>query len=518
MNRRDFIRTLSMGLAAAPVLGCSRTQKSRLPNIVYILADDLGYGDVSCLNEDSKLQTVHLDRLAKEGMIFTDAHSGSAVCTPTRYGILTGRYAWRSRLKSGVLWGYSRPLIPPERLTVASLLKRHGYRTGCVGKWHLGLGWKLTDNRIPQDNPREKGENVDLSAPIEGGPTALGFDYFFGIPASLDMVPYVYIENDRVTALPDRETGRADAKAFWRKGPTGADFVHEQVLSTLTEKAISFIERHADQPFFLYFPLTAPHTPILPTEEFKGKSGTNAYGDFVLQVDWTVGQVLEALERNGLAENTLVIFTSDNGCSPAANFKELEAVGHDPSYVFRGHKADIFEGGHRIPFLVRWPGRVQPGSECDQTICLTDLLATCAAIVGDTLPANAGEDSYDLLPLLLGKATDTPVREATVHHSVNGSFSIRQGKWKLEMCPGSGGWSYPRPGRDDLSGLPPIQLYDLEKDVGERRNVFDQHPDVVRELTALLTEYVRRGRSTPGPAQKNDGPEWWPQLNWMRTL
>jgi arylsulfatase A-like enzyme len=457
-----------------------------------------------------------LDTLAQEGRIFTDAHSGSAVCTPTRYGILTGRYSWRSRLKSGVLWGYSLPLIPPERKTVASLLKNHGYTTGCVGKWHLGLGWQTTDGKIPSDRSDEPGKNVDLTKPISGGPNALGFDYFYGIPASLDMFPYVYIENDRVTAQPDRETENSSSKGFWRKGLTGSDFDHEQVLPKLTEKAVDFIDKNSHKPFFLYFPLPAPHTPILPTKDFQGKSGTNEYGDFVLQVDWTVGQGMKILKQKGISENTLFIFTSDNGCSPRADFEELREVDHHPSYIFRGHKADIYEGGHRIPFIVRWPERVKADSTSDETICLTDLIETAAAIVGEELPNNVAEDSVNILPALLGEEYKKPLREATIHHSVNGLFSIRQGKWKLEMCPGSGGWSYPRPGRDDMTDLPPIQLYDLEKDVAETTNIYDKHPDVVRELTSLLTQYVKNGRSTAGSAQRNDDPQWWKQLTWMK--
>ena len=518
LNRRNFLRMVAAGAAAMSMPTCKLKSKSELPNIIYILADDLGYGDVSSLNEKSKLHTGNIDRIARQGMKFTDAHSGSAVCTPTRYGILTGRYSWRSRLKSGVLWGYSRNLIPPERMTVASLLKKHGYRTGCVGKWHLGMNWHFTDGHVAKDSPKEAGTNVDYSKPVKNGPNALGFDYSFCIPASLDMQPYVYVENGRVTALPDRVTESKKSKSWWRRGPTGADFKHEQVLPRLTEKALAFIEKNAASRFFLYFPLSAPHTPILPTAEFQGKSNTNAYGDFVLQVDWTVGQILQALQQHNIEKETLIIFTSDNGCSPQANFKELKAVGHNPSYHFRGHKADIFEGGHRIPFIVRWPGKVTAGSECDETICLTDLMATCAALVGERLPDNAGEDSVDMLPALLGEEYKKPLREATVHHSVNGSFSIRKGKWKLEMCPGSGGWSYPRPGKDDMSGLPPYQLYDLEKDIGEKNNVYGHHPKVEKELTALLAKYVKNGRSTPGAVQKNDGRQFWPQLQWMKKI
>lgn len=384
-------------------------------------------------------------------------------------------------------------------MTVASMLKPRGYHSACIGKWHLGLNWhKQSDNS----------KKIDFAKPVKHGPVTNGFDYSFIIPASLDMDPYVYIENDTATAIPDRTVAAKSGKKYWRQGLIAPDFKHIEVLPKITEKAVSYINERAEDkerpPFFLYFPLPAPHTPILPTKEFQGKSGTNAYGDFVLQVDWTVGQVMEALKQNDIEDNTLIIFTSDNGCSPKADFAELEKFEHDPSHVFRGHKADIFEGGHRIPFITRWPARVAAGSECADTVCLTDLMATAAEITGHTLPDNAGEDSVSLLPDLLETATG-PVREATVHHSINGSFSIRQGKWKLELCAGSGGWSAPRPNSKEAKQLPAVQLYDLSKDIGETTNVQDKHPDVVKQLTALLKDYVDRGRSTPGTPQKNNG-------------
>jgi arylsulfatase A-like enzyme len=305
-------------------------------------------------------------------------------------------------------------------------------------------------------------------------------------------------------------------KQFMRAGMMGDDFKPEQVLPTLTEKVESLIDAYAESkaPFFIYFPLPAPHTPILPAPEFQGKSGTNEYGDFCLHVDDTVGRVMQALERNGLTENTILIFTSDNGCSPRADFPELAEFGHNPSYVFRGHKADIYEGGHRIPFVIRWPETIQAGTQSDQTVCLIDLTATMAEISGYALPDTAGEDSVSNLPIWTGTATE-PVREATVHHSINGSFSIRKGKWKLEMCPGSGGWSYPRPNTDEIKGLPPIQLYDLSRDIGEQENVQDQYPEVVKELKSLLSSYVKNGRSTPGANQPNTGSKHWPQLHWL---
>lgn len=478
------------------------------PNIVYILADDMGYGDISCLNEDSKINTPHIDRLAAEGLACRDAHSTSAVCTPSRYSILTGRYNWRSCLKEGVIWGYSGPIIEPDRMTVASFLRRQGYATGCVGKWHLGWDWHKNG---PQD------EDVDYSQPIKNGPTSVGFDYYFGISASLDMPPYVYVENDRVTAVPDRIVPKSSGKEFWREGPIGPDFSHADVLPELTRRAEGFIAEKAagDQPFFLYFPLPAPHTPILPTPEFQGKSGTNAYGDFCLHVDDVVGRIRAALERGGVADDTIIIFTSDNGCSPTANFEELAECGHFPSYVFRGHKADIYEGGHRIPLLLRWPNGIKPGQVSDETVCLVDLIATCADILGVPLPDDAGEDSVSNLSVWHGGALDSALREATVHHSIDGSFAIRCGSWKLEMCPGSGGWSSPKPG-PECDGLPPIQLYDLNADIGERENVADQHPEVVARLQQLLTQYVRNGRSTKGTPQDNTGGQLWQQLWWMR--
>ncbi|HUY33703.1 MAG TPA: sulfatase-like hydrolase/transferase [Pirellulales bacterium] len=494
-----------------PARAAEPTQK---PNIVYILADDLGYGDVRCLNPDGKIATPNMDRLAAAGMIFTDAHSGSSVCTPSRYGILTGRYAWRSRLQQGVQGGHSPRLIEPGRLTVAALLKQHGYHTAAFGKWHLGMNWPLKPAAPKFGDGIENGAdgwNVDFTRAIAEGPNSVGFDHYFGISASLDMVPYTFIENDRVTIVPtvDKQfpmmLGREGGAT--RKGPAAADFEAIDVLPTLTAKAVESIGRRAAEansgrPFFLYLPLASPHTPIAPTGSWRGKSAINPYADFVMQTDAALGEVIEALDRHGLAENTLVIFTSDNGCSPMAKFDELLAQGHNPNDVFRGHKADIFEGGHRVPFIVRWPTKVKPGTKSDQTICLTDLMATCAELLGAKLPDDAGEDSVSLLPALLGQAV-APLREAVVHHSVNGSFAIRQGKWKLALCPDSGGWSKPTPGSVEASELPAVQLYDLAADIGERNNVQGEHPQVVARLTKLLERYVAEGRSTPGSRRKN---------------
>ncbi|WP_250847179.1 sulfatase family protein [Aquisphaera insulae] len=490
-----------MAIAAASLASAAGGPVARKPNIVYILADDLGYGDVRCFNAQGKIATPHLDRLAAAGLRCTDTHSGSAVCTPTRYGILTGRYSWRSALKSGVLNGYSDRLIEPGRQTVPAFLHQQGYRTACVGKWHLGMEWPR--GKGDRTENIKSGWEVDYGRPIVNGPLSVGFDAYFGISASLDMPPYVFIRGDRTVGIPTVE------KTYVRKGPAAADFEAIDVLPALAREAASFIESNAEaarggKPFFLYVPLAAPHAPILPTAEWRGKSGLNDYGDFVMQVDDAVGRIVASLESSGLADDTLVIFTSDNGCSPVAKYPELLAKGHDPSAGYRGTKADIFEGGHRVPFIVRWPGTVKPGTVSDQLVCLTDLFATCAEIVGTSLASSAAEDSISFLPILLGTGNGA-ARTSIVHHSINGSFAIREGSWKLIFCPDSGGWSPPRPGSDEAKGLPPVQLYDLSKDRAERRNLQAEHPEIVARLTRQIEQFIADGRSTPGAPQHNDG-------------
>ncbi|MBT8395750.1 MAG: arylsulfatase [Gemmatimonadetes bacterium] len=457
-----------------------------LPNIVFILADDMGYGDPGSYNPSSGVPTPNMDRFAEEGMRFTDAHAPSAVCSPTRYGILTGRYAWRTSLRSGVLDGYSPALLEEGRMTVASLLRGHGYRTAAVGKWHLGLG---------------SGTRTDYGQPLRPGPNAAGFDHFFGIPASLDMVPYVYVENEGLVepptdSVPGSEMRRQGGGGFWRGGPSAPGFRHIDVLPTLTEEAVSFIARQegSEDPFFLYLPLTAPHTPWLPIDEFAGRSTAGPYGDFVTQVDATIGSVLGALRQGGFEDNTIVFVTSDNGAHWLPS--DVEEYGHRANGLLRGQKADIWEGGHRVPFIVRWPGHIAPGTSSAETICLVDLLATTADIMGYALPRDAGEDSYSILPILLGEALALPLREATVHHSINGMFSIRQGPWKLILGRGSGGFTAPQvyePG----PGEPQGQLYNLDDDPGEAVNLYAEYPDTVEELAALLEAYRESGRSAP---------------------
>jgi arylsulfatase A len=494
-------------LALLATVVCTVMHAADRPNIVFILADDLGYGDVRCNFPEGKIATPNIDRLASQGMRFTDAHTTSSVCTPTRYSLMTGRYNWRSRLQQGVLGGLSPRLIEPGRQTVASLMKEHGYHTACIGKWHLGMDWAKHEGKGVTELNIEKQDqhwNVDYSKPIANGPTTVGFDYYFGIAASLDMVPFTFIENDRVTQVPTVE------KKWIRKGPAAEDFEAVDVLPTLVRKSAEYIkERSADskaeRPFFLYVPLASPHTPIVPTKEWKGKSGISEYVDFVMQTDAAVGEILASLDREGIVESTIVVFTSDNGCSPAAGIDVLRKSGHEPNGPLRGTKADLWDGGHRVPFIVRWPGKVAAGSVSNQLVSLVDWMATCAELVGAKLPDNAAEDSVSMLPALLGNAKDRN-RETLVHHSITGRFAVRERQWKLCLSPGSGGWSAPRDPEAVKRGLPPDQLYDLASDLAETKNIAAEHPEIVARLTRHLETMIADGRSTPGSPQANTVP------------
>ncbi|MGJ8743552.1 sulfatase family protein [Polaribacter sp.] len=490
--------------------------QNKKPNIVYILADDLGYGDVKCFNPNGKIPTPNMDKMAANGIKFTDAHTSSSVCTPTRYGIITGRYNWRTSLKSFVLGGYSKSLIKKERTTVANLLKTQGYSTAYIGKWHLGWDWKIINKGKKVNLNKLKAKpKVDFTAPIQNGPSTHGFDYSFGFCGSLDMAPYVYVENDKPTQVPTKTTVSVDEKGIWRKGLTSDDFNHTNVLQDLTDRAVNYIKKQANEkePFFLYFPLPAPHTPILPTTEFLGKSNTNMYGDFVMQVDDVLRQIRETLKKQGISENTLVVFTSDNGCSPKADFEELAKVNHDPSYLFRGTKSDIFEGGHRVPFIVEWPAKALKNATSNKAICTTDFFATCAELSGYNTKDTEGEDSYSMLPLITGKK-DIEIRDYTVHHSVNGSFAIRKGDWKLIICPDSGGWSSPTSNdvKKKKMDFPDLQLYNLKDDIGETKNLIAEFPEKAAELKAALKKIILDGRSTPGAIQKNEGMNGWKQI------
>lgn len=514
MTRGILALLFALVALPAPILA-----DDEFPNIIYILADDLGFGDVSCYHPESKIRTPHVDRLAAEGMRFTDAHTPSAVCTPTRYGILTGRYCWRTRLKYRVLDGFDPPLIEEGRVTVPTLLRDAGYDTACVGKWHLGMQWTDRDGNpvpaVPIDRrtPPRAGADVDFTVPVTGGPTAVGFDRFFGISASLNMSPFCYLVDDRPYRLPVLPQERIRTEFITvDEGVRSPDFTIYGVLPRLAGEAVDFIEEQAREragrPFFLYAPLTSPHLPVVPNEEYRGTSEAGLYGDFVVETDAFVGAVLEALDRTDTAEDTLVIFTSDNGglyhwwepeeADDIAHYRlrgrgaSMQEFGHRGNAHLRGTKADIWEGGHRVPFVVRWPGRTPAGAVSEELIELTDLLRTCASIVGRSLPEGSGGDSRDILPALLEEKPAGPVREFAVHHSLWGVFAYREGPWKMIPHRGSGGFTFPRELDPAEVGGPEGQLYHLESDPSETRNLWDENPGVVERLRDKLDQ-IRAG-------------------------
>lgn len=489
---------LSLGLSYA----------AEKPNIILILVDDMGPGEPSHMG--GIVPTPAIDRLAAEGMRFTDAHSSSSVCTPTRYGLLTGRYNWRSRLKRFVLVDPTdKALMDPERLNLPAFLQQQGYHTGMVGKWHLGADFELLESPPTGRNRKHPSWKIDYSKPFRNGPSDIGFDRSFFILSSLDMPPYVYLRDDKAVAVPTENGGwpHNEYNDFKRVGARDPAFDAHEVLPDFAREARAYIESQAQdesKPFFLYLPLTSPHTPITPSERFKGKYPQYShYADFIAETDWVVGEVLAQVAASGVDENTLLIFTSDNGFAPYVKIPKMLEAGYQPSGDWRGDKATIYEGGHRVPFLVRWPGQVDAGSVSDATVCTTDFYATFADLLGaaDAIPADAAEDSFSFRPALRG-ATD-PVRPFTVHHSLNGTFAIRKGDWKLILGTGpGGGWSKEPPPPADL-----VQLFNLADDPAETRNLEDAHPRKVAELADDLAEAFHRGRTTPGPVQANDG---WP--------
>lgn len=475
MMKRPFFLFILAILSASPVT-------AEQPNIVYILCDDLGYGDVHCLApETNKIPTPCADHLASQGMVFTDAHSGSSVCSPTRYGIMTGRYSWRSRLQQGVVTGFAPSLISDDRVTAAGFLKQQGYATAAFGKWHLDFEYVNPASGERYSPKQHKIPPID--AKIPDGPVHRGFDYFHGFHHARNME--AVIENDRVIE-------------------------HDDVINMLprlTQKAVQYIESRAStqEPFFLYLALGSPHTPIVPSKDWKGKSGIGDYGDFVMQTDHVVGEVSKTLEKHGMTDKTLVIFTSDNGASKAADLEKLAAQGHFPSASLRGSKADIWDGGHRIPFIVRWPGKVEAGSTSDQLICLTDLFATLADILGVKAPAGTCEDSVSFLPALQGKQIAS-TRAGVIHHSISGHFAYRTGRWKLILARGSGGWSSPKENQVPKNA-PQAQLYDLVADPGESNNLYLEEPQIAKQMLNQLSDDISRGRSTSGAPAKNDLPK-----------
>lgn len=503
----------------------TRVKIVKKPNIVYFLVDDMGYGDVSCLNPDGKIMTPRADRFAKEGMMFTDAHSSSAVCSPSRYSVLTGRYNWRSRLQQGIVHVFGDALIDKNRLTVPEFMRSNGYHTGCIGKWHLGMSWdfEVTKDIVPEyeydkipgiapavSEEQKKRWNELFSQPVKCGPNAAGFDYYYGVDVP-NWPPYCFIENDHTTGvptewLPARLLGNNLASV---PGPAMPDWNFENLLPTFADKADQYIREQVknEKPFFLYLPMTSPHTPLSVNQPWIGKSSlNNAYADLVIETDDVFGRVLDSLEKYHISDNTLVIFTSDNGCAHYIGTDQMEKQGHFASGIYRGYKSDAWDGGHRIPFIARWPDKIKAGSTCSSLVCLSDLFATCAAILEQQLPDNAGEDSISMLPLFMDEKTNAAdARDCIVHHSINGKFAIREHQWKLVLCPGSGGWT-----KDDAAaydeGLPLVQLYNMQADPGEKNNLCKQYPEQVKRMVRQLEKLVEDGRSTKGSKQSNDVP------------
>ena len=510
----------------------SWSQSTQKPNIVIIYTDDQGYGDVGALNPEAKFETPNMDKLANQGVIFTDGHSSDAVCTPSRYSLLTGRYSWRTSLKNGVLNADGPCLIEKGRMTIASLLKENGYKTAMIGKWHLQMEFA-----------GKVGEDRDWSVPFVGGPVDHGFDHFFGIPASMNYGILTYLENNLVLDSPSLWTKKkavTDPRSFrdyvnpndYRMTPpyqeepgqgsgwveVAESFNDELVLETLAAKAVDYIKGAAKEalqgkPFFLYLPLTSPHLPHCTHPDFKGKSECGNYGDFMQETDHRVGQVLDALEANGITDNTLVIFSSDNGAETNYAYQR-DTFDHYSSLNFKGGKRDIYEGGHRVPFIMRWPEQIKAGSQVDIPVCQTDYLATIADIVGAQIPDNAGEDSYSLLPTIRGENYDDTLRGPVIHHSVTGNFAVRDGKWKLNMFRGSGGSLKPV-FIEPTDGVAPYELYNLEDDPGETVNLYSEHPEIVDRLKRKITTIIANGRSTPGSPQ-DFVSEPWNQISWMK--
>ena len=510
----------------APLFVSSAFAGDQLPNILFILADDLGYGDVGCYNAESKIATPNLDRMAADGMRFTDAHSPSTVCTPTRYSIMTGRMAFRLNYR-GVFTGVGGPcLITEDRLTLPAMLREKGYETAMFGKWHIGMSFldkngDMIDDKVPpQDVDRNTKVNpgveavrrVDYSRAIPDSPIHRGFDHFFGTACcpTTDWL-YAFIDGDRIpvppTKLIDKSTLPTHEWSFdCRPGLVAPDFDHEEVDMVFLQKSLEFLQQHSEKnqekPFFLFHSLQAVHLPSFPGKDFQGKTKAGPHGDFIFEFDHIVGQLLEKLDALGIAENTLVIVTSDNGPEVGTVLNMRETYQHDGAHPWRGLKRDNWEGGHRIPMIARWPGKVKAGSVANQTVCLTDIMATCAEIVDAKLPLDAAEDSVDILPILLGQTNDE-VRDYTLHQTISLALAIRKDNWKYLDHQGSGGNNY---NQGKLRALTPVsemapeapgQLYDLKSDPGETKNLYFERPKIVLELKAKLEELKRTGRSAP---------------------
>lgn len=498
---------IALTAASSIIDSCKYERKeSKNPNIIIILADDLGHGDVEALNPESRIPTPNLNKLAREGLIFTDAHTPSGVCSPTRYGLLTGRYCWRTRLTSGVLWDYAGTLIEPDRKTIAGILQENGYYTGMVGKWHLGIDWKLFDetaaDMITKETRYSDYSNIDFHSPVKRGINEYGFHYSFAIAGSANMTPFTYLENNKVTGLPEyttEEVRQETGEWYGSEGHVAKGFRLEDNLPNCSAKAIEFIEnairQYPEKPFFLYYPLVSPHTPVVPNEAFIGKSKAGAYGDFIVETDFYIGELMTKLKELGIDKNTMIIFTSDNGPENDRfrNMKtkgDMNTHGQKSQAPYRGWKRERWEGGHRVPFFLYWPGLISTGDKCSTTICLTDVMPTIAELTGTILPENSAEDGKSFYKAIIGKDRPESFHEAIVHHEGNGSFAIRMGRFKLIID----GPRTPSLLLDEQVKKS-FMLFDVTNDIREESEISSFHPDVVQQMFEILKKYVREGRS-----------------------
>jgi len=518
MKRRDFLKTIGAAACLALTERCpgASAAPGRKPNIVLINADDLGYGDIGCYGA-TKVKTPNIDRLARQGRMFTDAHSASAVCTPSRYALLTGRYPFRKKNLWNPIFLKTPLIIAPEQLTLGRLMKEAGYSTACIGKWHLGFG---------------RTAPTDWNKPLKPGPLELGFDYYFGVPVVNSHPPFVYVENHRVVGLTPEDPMTYGKKAATRAWPEkfglgqigGARAAHtlyddEKVGTTLKDKAVQWIEKQKDKPFFLYFATTNIHHPFTPARRFNGKSQCGRYGDFIHELDWIVGEVLGALDRTKAADNTLVVFTSDNGGMLNQGGQDAWKSGHRLNGDLLGFKFDAWEGGHRVPFIARWPGKIRAGTTSDQLICNVDMLATLAAVVARPLKAHEGPDSFNMLPALTGTPQGRIRDHLVLCPRRKEHIALRKGKWIYIAARGNGGFGGRRIGQHTLGGpaahllthqvnsdiedgklkpdAPPTQLYDLQADRSQTKNLYRTQPAVVEQLKAFLDKCIKSKRTAP---------------------
>jgi len=504
MYKRNYIKPLIISISLLTILtftNCSKVEHDQ-PNIVIIYADDMGYGDLSCQNSNSKIPTPNLDKLASEGMRFTDAHSSSGICSPSRFALLTGTYHWRRQ--HGIVGAFGKPFFKDSDITLPQVLKTQGYTTACIGKWHLGWDWEFKNapsGKVMQWGKMRKvylPNDIDWSKPVAGGPLDRGFDYYSG-DGTINFPPYAWVENDQFVEVPTEELdinniGFDTKEGHWefRPGPKVKDWNPYKVLPTLTKKTVEWLNnRNEDQPFFLYFALPSPHAPIIPNDEFDGKSQAGGYGDFMVQTDWVAGQVLKALKEKGLEDNTIIIFSADNGTEAYA-WNRAETYGHFSMGNFRGLKRDVWEGGHHVPFIIKWPDQIEAGSTSSELISQIDIMATLASIIGIDLPENAAPDSYNFMSVIKGEEYLSPIREATIHNTYASKWGIRKGDWLYINDPSGGHRELPESFKE-LTGYTdfstPGLLFNMKDDPEQRINLYEKYPGKIEELDKLLKEY-----------------------------